>query len=68
MDGGEVASGTERTVISCMRVTPSRSLARVLASSVRLGLARCGEAALVVVSGARTTPNMSPGGVSASST
>jgi hypothetical protein len=63
MDGGEVASGTERTVISGTWVTPSRSLARVLASSVRLGLAHCGKTALVVVPGARTTPDMSPGGV-----
>jgi hypothetical protein len=68
MDGGEVASVTERTIISGTRLTPSRSFARVLASSVRLGLARCGEATLVVVSGARTTPDMSPGGVPASST
>jgi hypothetical protein len=68
MDGGEVASGTEHTVISGTRVTPSRSFARVLASSVRLGLARRGEATLVVVSGARTTLDMSPGGVPASST
>jgi hypothetical protein len=68
MNGGEVASGTECTVISGTRLTPSRSFARVLASSVRLGLARCGEATLVVVSGARTTPDMSPGGVPASST
>jgi hypothetical protein len=63
MDGGEVASGTERTVILGMRVTPSRSLARVLASSVCSGLVRSGEAALVVVSGTRTTPDMSPEGV-----
>jgi hypothetical protein len=42
MDGGEVASGTECTVISGTRLTPSKSFARVLASSVRLGLARCG--------------------------
>jgi hypothetical protein len=68
MDGGEVASGTDCTVIAGTRLTPSRSFARVLASSVRLGLARCGEATLVVVSGARTTPDMSPGGVPASST
>jgi hypothetical protein len=67
MDGGEVTSGKEHTVISGTRVTPSRSLARVLASSVRLGLARRGEAALVVVSSARTTPDTSPGGVPASS-
>jgi hypothetical protein len=68
MDGGEVASGTDCTVIAGTRLTPSRSFARVLASSVRLGLARCGEAMLVVVSGARTTPDMSLGGVPASST
>jgi hypothetical protein len=68
MDGGEVASGTECTVISGTRLTPSKSLARVLASSVRLGLARCGEATPVVVLGARTTPDMSPVGVPASST
>jgi hypothetical protein len=41
MDGGEVASGTECTVISGTRLTPNKSFARVLASSVRLGLARC---------------------------
>jgi hypothetical protein len=67
MDGGEVASGTERTVISGTRVTPSRSLARVLALSVCSGLACCGEAALVVVSRTRTTPDTSPGGMPASS-
>jgi hypothetical protein len=68
MDGGEVASGTDCTVISGTRLTPSKSFARVLASSVRLGLARCGEATPVVVSGARTTPDMFPAGVPASST
>jgi hypothetical protein len=68
MDGGEVASGAEHTVISGTRVTPSRSFARVLASSVRLGLTRCGEVTPAVVSGARTMPDMSPGGVPASST
>jgi hypothetical protein len=68
MDGGEVASATECTVILGTRLTPSKSFARVLASSVHLGLARCGEAILVVVSGARTTPNMSPAGVPAPST
>jgi hypothetical protein len=68
MDGGEVVSGMERTVISGMRVTPNRSFARVLASSVRLGLARCGEATPVVVSGARTMPDMSPAGAPVSST
>jgi hypothetical protein len=65
MDGGEVASGTECTVISGMRLTPNKSLARVPAPSVCLGLARCWEATPVVVSGARTTPDMSPAGVPA---
>jgi hypothetical protein len=68
MDGDEVASGTDCTIISGTRLTPSKSFARVLASSVRLGLACCGETTLVVVSGARSTPDMSPAGVSASST
>jgi hypothetical protein len=68
MDGGEVASGTDRTVISGMRLTSSKSFARVLASSVRSGLVRCGEVTPVVVSGARTTPDMAPTGVPASST
>jgi hypothetical protein len=67
MDGGEVASGTDCTVIAGTRLTPSKSFARVLASSVRLRLARCGEATSVVVSGARTTPDMSPVGVPVSS-
>jgi hypothetical protein len=43
MDGREVASGTDCTVISGTRLTPSKSFARVLASSVRLGLACCGK-------------------------
>jgi hypothetical protein len=43
LDGGGVASGAEHTVISSTRVTPSRSFARVLASSVRLVLTRRGE-------------------------
>jgi hypothetical protein len=68
MDGGEVASGMDCTVISGTRLMPSKSFARVLASSVRLGLARRGETTSVVVSGARTTPDMSPAGVPASST
>jgi hypothetical protein len=68
MDGGEVASGTECAVISGARLMPNESLARVLASLVRLGLARCWEATPVVVSGARMTPDMSPAGGSASST
>jgi hypothetical protein len=43
MDGDEVASGTDCTVISGTRLTPSKPFARVLASSVRLGLACCGK-------------------------
>jgi hypothetical protein len=68
MDGDEVASGTDCTVISGMRLTPSKSFASVLASSVRLGLVCCGETTLVVVSGARNMPAMTPAGVLASST
>jgi hypothetical protein len=68
MDGGEVATGTDCTVISGTRLTPSKSSARALASSVRLGLACCGETTLAVVSGTRSTPDMSPAGVPASST
>jgi hypothetical protein len=68
MDGDEVASGTDCTVISGTRLMPSKSFASVLASSVRLGLARCGETTLVVILGARSTPDMSPTGVPASST
>jgi hypothetical protein len=68
MDGGEVASGVDCTIISGTRLTPSKSFARVLASSVRLGLARHGEMTSIVVSGARTTPDMSRAGVPASST
>jgi hypothetical protein len=68
MDGGEVASGTDCTVISGTRLTPCKSFARVLASSVRLGLARCGEATPFVVSVARSTPDIAPVGVPASST
>jgi hypothetical protein len=68
MDGDEVASGTDCIVISGTRLTLRKSFASVLASSIRLGLARCGETTLVVVLGARTTPDMSPAGVPASST
>jgi hypothetical protein len=68
MDGGEVASKMERVVISGAILMPDKSLARVPASSVHLGLARCWEATPVVVPGARMTPDMSPAGVSASST
>jgi hypothetical protein len=68
MDGDEVASGSDFTVISGTRLTPSKPSASVLASSVRLGLACCGETTPVVVSSARRTPDMSPAGVPASST
>jgi hypothetical protein len=68
MDGDKVVSGTDYTVISGTRLTPSRSFASVLASSVRLGLACCGETMLVFVSDARSTPDVSPAGAPASST
>jgi hypothetical protein len=68
MDGGEVASGMECAIISGARIMPDKSFARVLASLVRLELARCWEAAPVVVPGARITPEMSPTGVPASPT
>jgi hypothetical protein len=68
MDGDEVASGRDCTVILGTRLTPSKSFASVLASSVCLGLACCGETTPVVVSGARTTPDMSPARVPVSST
>jgi hypothetical protein len=45
--GDEVTSGADCTVVSGTRVTPSKSFASVLASSVRLELACCGETALV---------------------
>jgi hypothetical protein len=68
IDGDEVALGTDCTVISGTRLTPNKSSARVLASFVRLGLARCEETTLAVVSSARSTPDMSPAGMLASST
>jgi hypothetical protein len=67
-DGDEAASGTDCTVILGTRLTPSKFSARVLASFVRLGFARCGETTLAVVSGARSTRDMSPTGVPALST
>jgi hypothetical protein len=66
--GDEVASGTDCTVTSGTRLTPSRPFASVLGSSVRLGLACRGETTLIVVSGTRSTPDVSPAGVPASST
>jgi hypothetical protein len=68
MDSDEVASETDCTVISGVRLTPSKSSASVLVSSVRLGLVCCGETTLVVVSGARATPDMSPAGLPVSLT
>jgi hypothetical protein len=67
-DGDEVASGTDCTVVSGTRLTPSKPFASVLASSVCLGLACCGETTLVFVSDARSTPDVSPAGVLAPST
>jgi hypothetical protein len=66
--GDEAWSQQDCTVISGTRLMPSKSFARVLASFVRLGLAHCGETTLAVVLGARSTPDMSPVGVPASST
>jgi hypothetical protein len=66
--GDEVTSGADCTVVSGTRVTPSKTLASMLASSVCLELARCGEMALVFVSDARSMPDVSPVGASALST
>jgi hypothetical protein len=66
--GGEVVVETKCVVISSARLMPDKSLARVLTSSVRLGLARCWEVTPVVVPGARITPDKSPAGVPAPST
>jgi hypothetical protein len=66
--GDEVTSGADCTVVSGTRVTPSKSFASVLASSVRLELACCGETALVFVSDARSMPDVSPVGAPAPST
>jgi hypothetical protein len=66
--GDEVASGADCTVVSGTRVTPSKSLVSVLASFVRLELACYGETALVVVSDARSTPDVSPVGAPTPST
>jgi hypothetical protein len=67
--GGDVVmSGADCTVVSGTRVTPNKSFASVLASFVRLELACCGETALVFVSDARSTPDVSPVGAPAPST
>src|SRR5699024_6320884 len=65
--GDEVTSGTDCTVVSGARVTPSKSFASVLASSVCLGLACCGGTALVFVSDARSMPDVPPVGAPAPS-
>jgi hypothetical protein len=67
-DSDEVTSGADCTVVSGTRVTPSKSLASVLASSVRLELACCGETTLVFVLDARSMPDVSPVGALAPST
>jgi hypothetical protein len=67
--GGDVVmSGADCTVVLGMRVTPSKSFASVLASSVRLELACCRETVLVFVSDTRSTPDVSPVGAPAPST
>jgi hypothetical protein len=66
--GDKAASGTDCTVVSGTRLTPSKSFASVLASSVCLELACCGETALVFVSDTRSTPDVSPAGALAPST
>jgi hypothetical protein len=58
--GDEVTSGTDCTVVSGTRATPSKPFASVLSSSVCSGLTRRGETALVFVSGARPMPTHPP--------
>jgi hypothetical protein len=66
--GDEVASGADCTVVSGTRLTPSMSFASVLAWSICLELVCCGETALVFVSDARSTPDVSPAGAPVPST
>jgi hypothetical protein len=66
--GDEVTSGTDCTVVLGTRVTPGKSFTSVLASSVSLGLACCGETTLVFVSDARSMPDVPPVGAPAPST
>jgi hypothetical protein len=66
--GDEVTSEADCTVVTGTRVTPSKSFASVLASSVGLGLACCGETALVFVSDARSMLDVPPVGAPAPST
>jgi hypothetical protein len=61
----EVAWGMDCTVVSGTRLTPNKSFASVLASSVCLGLACCGETTLIFVSDVRSTPDVSPIGAPA---
>jgi hypothetical protein len=58
--GDEVTSGADCTVVSGTRVTPSKSFASVLASSIHSESTCCGETALVFVSDARSIPGVSP--------
>jgi hypothetical protein len=66
--GDEVASGTDCTVVSGTRVTPSKSFTSVLASCVCLRSTCRGEAALVFVSDARSMPDAPSVGAPAPST
>jgi hypothetical protein len=66
--GDEVTSGADCTVVSGTRVTPSKSFASVLASSVCLELACCEETALVFISDAKSMSDVSPVGAPAPST
>jgi hypothetical protein len=66
--GDEVASGTDCTVVSGTRVTPSKSFTSMLASSVCLRLVCCGETTLVFVSDARSMPDALSVGAPAPST
>jgi hypothetical protein len=66
--GDEVTSGVDCTVVSGTRVTLSKSFASVLASSVCLELACCGETTLVFVSDVKSMPVAPPVGALAPST
>jgi hypothetical protein len=60
--GDEVTSGTDCTVVSGTRVTPSKSFTSVLAASACLGLVCCRETALVFVSDVRSMLDALPVG------
>jgi hypothetical protein len=66
--GDEVASGADCIAVSGTRATPIMSFVSVLASFVCLVLACCGEMALVFVSDAGSTTDVSPAGAPALST